>query len=207
MAATQPGHHAGKNKSTAASDQKGNPVTVNDSHQTPQETSTLVRWLMTSPRTYIFGGLLRHIVNPAVHPEFGDIDLITLDIELMDRLHDAFGYVFREVSRPGCSPRYFLAKSLNVSKPIQLVLMRSHAEAMQFTIEGPQYDIDRAAFSEGGFYFDPTIGEASIKHGINTKRARRVAGPRNMTHFANHRPQIELRHRLKLLQKGFAITE
>jgi len=182
-------------------------VILSDLDRTARETSRLVRWLMVSPRTYIFGGLLKHIVNPAVHPEFGDIDLIALDIETMDRLRDVFGYAFREVSKPGSSPRYYLAKSPKVSRPIQLILMRSHAEAMQFTIEGPQFQLDRAAFSEGRYYFDPVIGEAAIRHDINTKQARLVTAPRNLTHFAKHRQQIELRHRLKLLQKGFTIID
>lgn len=175
--------------------------------QSACETDRLVRWLKNSPRTYIFGGLLKHIINPAIHPAFGDIDLIALDFDVMNGLRDEFGYVFREVSKSGCSPRYYLAKSPKASKLIQLILMRSHAEAMQFAIEGPQYDIDRAAFSDGRYYFDPLIGEAAIRHGITTKSARLVIAPRNLSHFAKHRPQIELRHRLKLLHKGFTITD
>ncbi|MBA5606264.1 hypothetical protein H3H36_12960 [Duganella sp. FT3S] len=135
---------------------------LRNSDQPACETDRLVRWLKNSPRTYIFGGLLKHIINPAIHPAFGDIDLIALDMEVMNRLRDEFGYVFREVSKSGCSPRYYLAKSPKASKLIQLILMRSHAEAMQFAIEGPQYDIDRAAFSDGRYYFDPVIGEAAI---------------------------------------------
>ena len=162
---------------------------------------------MAVPSTYIFGGLLRHIINPTVHTEFGDIDLIALDTTTMNRLSDTFGYAFREVSRPGQFPRYFLAKSPLVPKPIQLILVRSHAEAMQFAIDGPQYDIDRVAFSEGRFYFDPVIGEVPIRHAISTKRASLVKGYRNLTHFAKYRPQVEQRHRLKLIQKGFEIIE
>jgi hypothetical protein len=85
--------------------------------------------------------------------------------------------------------------------------MRSHAEAMQFAVDGPQYDIDRIAFSEGSYYFDSVIGEASIRHAIDNKRASLVTGPRELSHFAKHRPQIEQRHRLKLIQKGFAIID
>lgn len=176
-------------------------------HRKPHELIVLVSWLMAAPRMYIFGGLLRHIINPIVHAEFGDIDLIALDTTTMNRLSDTFGYEFREVSRPGQFPRYFLAKSPLVPKSIQLILMRSHTEAMQFAIGGPQYDIDRIAFSEGLFHFDPIIGEVIIWHAINTKRASLVKGPRDLTHFAKNRPQIEQRHRLKLIQKGFAIIE
>lgn len=176
-------------------------------HRKAHDIVVLVRWLMAEPSTYIFGGLIRHIINPIVHNEFNDIDLIALDTATMDRLSESFGYLFREVSRPGQFPRYFLAKSPLTPKPIQLILMRSHAEAMQFAVDGPQYDTDRIALSENAYYFDPIIGEASIRHAINNKRASLVKGPRNMRHFAKHRSQIEQRHRLKLIQKGFAIIE
>lgn len=167
----------------------------------------LVSWLLAAPRTYIFGGLLRTLINPVVHADFGDIDLIGLDTALMDRINDTFGYVFREVSRPGQFPRYFLAKSARVSKPIQFVLMRTHAEAVQFAVDGPQYDIDRVMFGEGRYWCDETIGEAAIRHAINTKRASLVTGQRDLSHFAVHRPQIEQRHRLKLIQKRFVIID
>lgn len=87
--------------------------------------------------------------------------------------------------------------------------MRCHRHAMQFVIEGAQYDIDRAAYSNGRFHFDPAIGEEAIRTAITAKRATRTQGQRNMTHFAPHRQQIEQRHRLKLklMQKGFAIID
>lgn len=85
--------------------------------------------------------------------------------------------------------------------------MRSHAEAMQFAVDGPQYDTDRIALRENAYYFDPVIGEAPILHAINNKRASLVKGPRNMRYFAKRRLQIEQRHRLKLIQKGFVIIE
>lgn len=167
----------------------------------------MVSWLLAAPRTYIFGGLLRTLINPVVHADFGDIDLIGLDTALMDRINDTFGYVFKEVSRRGQFPRYFLAKSALVSKPIQLVLMRSHAEAVQFAVDGPQYDIDRVMYGEGRYWCDETIGEAAIRHAINTKRASLFTGQRDLCHFAIHRPQIEERHRLKLIQKRFVIID
>jgi hypothetical protein len=176
-------------------------------HPEVHDIADLVGWLMATPGTYIFGGLVRHIINPAVHAEFGDIDLIALTTATMTALGTMFGYLFREVSRPGQFPRYFLAKSPFLPKPIQLILMRSHAEAMQFAVDGPQYDIDRVAYSDGRFYFDQTIGEAAIRHAINVKRASQVKGPRDLRHFAKHRPQIEQRHRLKLIRKGFAIID
>lgn len=90
---------------------------------------------------------------------------------------------------------------------IQLVLMRSHVQAMQFAVEGPQYDIDRIAYSNGCFYFDNGIGEPVIRDAIKMKRASRVTAPRNLAYFAPYRPMIEQRHKLKLLRKGFTITD
>jgi len=169
------------------------------------ETGRLVRYLMRLPNVYIFGGLLKHIICPTIHPHFTDIDLIAIDRQALAPIQDDFGYMFRELPRIGNGPRYFIGKSHRTDKVIQLVLMRCHRHAIQFAIEGPQYDVDRAAFSNGQFYFDATIGVEAISNAVKTKKASRVTTPRNMTHFAPHRPQIEQRHKLKLLRKGFTI--
>lgn len=162
---------------------------------------------MNAPRTYIFGGLVRHIINAIGHPTWSDIDLITIDIDLLDRLRAEFGYVFREVSRPGSSPRYFLAKSARFTRTIQLILMQSHAQVMLF-INNAQYDIDRVAYGNQRFYFDPSIGgEDVIRQAINIKRATFIHGPRDMRLFSPNRQHIELRHRWKLIQKGFTIID
>lgn len=171
------------------------------------EAARLVRHLMHSPNLYIFGGLLKHIVCPTIHPHYTDIDLIAIDSEELGRIQDAFGYVFRALPKIGNGPRYFIGKSPRADKVIQLVLMRSHRHALQFAVEGPQYDIDRAAFSNDRFYCDAAIGETAIRDAIQAKRASRVTTPRNMTHFAPHRPLIEQRHKLKLLRKGFTIFD
>lgn len=180
---------------------------VNSNDPTRRQTALLVSYLMCTPNIYIFGGMLKHIVCPVTHPNFTDIDLIAIDVAELDRIQDAFAYVFRELPRIGTGPRYFIGKSQQSAKPIQLVLMRCHRHAMQFVIEGPQYDIDRAAYCNGRFYFDPAIGEEAIRAAITAKRATRKQGHRNMTHFAPHRQQIEQRHRLKLMRKGFAIID
>lgn len=166
-----------------------------------------MRWLMNAPRTYIFGGLLRRIINRTEHPTYRDIDLITIDIDLLDRLRAEFGYVFREVSRLGSSPRYFLAKSPRFTKTIQLILMKSHEQVMLF-INNAQYDIDRVAYGCQRLFFDPSIGgEDVIRQAINAKRATFIQGPRDMSLFSPNRQQIELRHRWKLIQKGFTIID
>jgi len=180
---------------------------MTSNYSTAWEVGRLVRYLMRAPNVYIFGGLLKHIACPAVHPDFTDIDLIATDSRELGRIQDAFDYVFRELPRIGNRPSYFIGKSQRTDKVIQLVLMRSHVEAMQFAVEGPQYDIDRAAFGNRRFYFDAVIGEEAIRHAIRTKRASRVTAPRNLTHYAPHRPQIEQRHKLKLMRKGFTVID
>jgi hypothetical protein len=180
---------------------------VTDKASRDAESARLLRYLMQAPNLYIFGGLLKHIICPTVHPDYTDLDLIAIDIGELDRIQDAFGYVFRELPRIGNGPRYFLGKSRGCDKVIQLILMRSHLHALQFAVEGPQYDVDRAVFSDGCFYFDDAIGEEAIRAAVKTRKASRVTAPRNMTHFAPHRPQIEQRHRLKLLHKGFTIID
>jgi hypothetical protein len=165
----------------------------------------LVRYLMQAPNIYIFGGLLKHIICPTVHPDYTDLDLIAIDMGELDRIRNDFGYVFRELPRIGNGPRYFIGKSGECDKIIQLILMRSHLHALQFAVEGPQYDVDRVVFSNGCFHFDSTIGEEAIRNAVKTRKASRVTALRNMAHFAPHRAQIEQRHRLKLLRKGFTI--
>lgn len=180
---------------------------MTSNYTTAWEAGRLVRYLMRAPNVYIFGGLLKHIVCPTAHPHFTDIDLIAIDCRELGRIQDAFDYVFRELPRIGAGPRYFIGKSRRTEKVIQLVLMRSHVQAIQFAIEGPQYDIDRAAFGNRRFYFDAAIGEEAIRHAIRTKRASRVTASRHLTHYAPHRPQIEQRHKLKLMRKGFTVID
>jgi hypothetical protein len=180
---------------------------MTSNYSTAWETGRLVRYLMRAPNVYIFGGLLKHIVSPAVHPDFTDIDLIATDSRELGRIQDAFDYVFRELPRIGDGPRYFIGKSRRTDKVIQLVLMHSHVQAMQFAVDGPQYDIDRAAFGNRRFYFDAALGEEAIKNAIRTKRASRVTASRDLAHYAPHRPQIEQRHKLKLIRKGFTVID
>lgn len=180
---------------------------MTSNYSTAWETGRLVRYLMRTPNVYIFGGLLKHIVCPAVHPDFTDIDLIVTDSRELGSIQDAFEYSFRELPRLTNRLRYFIGKSRRTDKTIQLVLMPTHIQAMQFAVEGPQYDIDRAAFGNRRFYFDAAIGEEAIRHAIRTKRATRVTASRNLTHYVQHRPQIEQRHKLKLMRKGFTVID
>lgn len=44
--------------------------------------------------------------------------------------------------------------------------MRCHRRAMQFVTEGSQYDIDRAAYGNGRFNFDPATGNVAAIDGL-----------------------------------------
>lgn len=176
-------------------------------HDIVQDNEGLARYLMGNPNVYLFGGIVKHLVNPRVHMEYGDIDVIALDAGVMKVLTKQFAFTFKDVSQSATSyPRYYLGKSTRAGKTIQLILMHSQSDALRF-ISNAQYDVDRIGYSNHQFYFDPMIGEDAIRHAINTKQVSTIKGPRNMDLFHIERPQIEQRHKVKLLRKGFTITE
>jgi hypothetical protein len=176
-------------------------------HDIVQDTERLANYLMTEPRAHLFGGFVKHLINPSVHPEFFDIDLIALDAEVMRILEDQFVYTFKDVSQSASTyPRYFLGKSRRAGKTIQLILMNSTADATKF-IAGAQYDADRVSFSAGQFHFDSTVGEQTIRHAINTKQVNLIVGDRDLSLFSINRSDVEQRHKIKLLRKGFIINE
>lgn len=166
----------------------------------------LLAWLTGTPGIYVFGGLVKHIINSAVHPCYTDIDVMATSPEVVAQLQESFGYKFREASKPGQNPRYLLGKSESCRKIIQLLLVRSDEEVDLF-INNAQYDIDRVSLSNHQLHFDPLIDSDAILQGITEKRARRVNDMRNMRLFAPHRHQIEQRHKLKLLRKGFTLID
>ncbi len=175
-------------------------------HEIVQDNAGLAHYLMGNPNIVLFGGMVKHLVNPTVHMEYGDIDLIALDADVIEALTERFGFTFRDVSQSASSfPRYFLAKSTRAGKTVQLILMHSQADALRF-IHNAQYDVDRIGYSNRRFHFD-AHGESATLHAINTKQVRTIKGPRNMGLFHIDRPLIEQRHRLKLVRKGFAIAE
>lgn len=163
--------------------------------------------LMHDPSVHLFGSAVKHMLSPAIHSEYGDIDLLTTDAAAMAQLQERFGYRFKEVSDSSASyPRYFLGKSDRAGKSIHLVLVTSAQEAQRFTFSA-QYDIDRVGFSNGSFQFDERVGEAAIRQAILTKHASHVEGSRDMTLFSTNRPSIEARHRIKLVRRGFSIHD
>ncbi|WP_228894834.1 hypothetical protein [Pseudoduganella aquatica] len=176
-------------------------------HDIVQDTERLASHLMNEPRAHLFGGFVKHLINPRVHPEFSDIDLIALDAEVMRILEDQFTYTFKDVSQSATSyPRYFLGKSTRAGKTIQVILMNANADATRF-IAGAQYDADRVSFNAGQFHFDGMVGEQTIRHAINTKQVNLIDGDRDLSLFSINRPAVERRHKIKLLRKGFIINE
>jgi hypothetical protein len=139
-------------------------------------------------------GLLHWLVSNPV----GDVDVIALDVKVMDDLRQHFGINFRKVTAPNTHVHYFIGKPQNANGMlIHLVLLRSHTQAICFVMNN-QYDVDRAMISNHRVYFDPAIGLDSICDAIRDKCATLVQGPRDMTHFAFNRPQVEQRHKLRL---------
>jgi hypothetical protein len=173
-------------------------------HEIVQDNAALAGFLLAHPDAYLFGGFVKHLIDPAVHLEYNDIDVIALNADVMDSLAEQFGFAFKEVSPEGAYPRYFMGKSVRAGKSIQLILMHSSADAKRF-IFNAQYGVDRVGFNKG-FFFDPLIGEDAIHEAIHRKVAQAVPGPRSMELFQPDRLQVEQRHKSKLIKKGFLIA-
>jgi hypothetical protein len=176
-------------------------------HELVRDGERLANYFMNEPHLHLFGGIVKHLINPSMHPEFSDIDLIALDAEVMRILAGNFAYTFKDVSESATSyPRYFLGKSNRAGKTIQLILMNTPADVVKF-IAGAQYDVDRVTFSNGHFDFDSIVGEQAIRHAINTKQAHLLDADRDVSLFSVNRPIVEQRHKIKLLRRGFTIND
>ena len=173
-------------------------------HAIVQDMAPLADFLMNHDDVFLFGGIVKHLMNPAVHLEYSDIDVVALKSEVMDDLVDKFDFSFRKILSDHSYPRYFLGKSLRAGKNIQLVLMDTEADAKRF-IFNSQYTVDRIYYRRG-FQFDPAIGNAEICNAINTKTATLVPGQRQKDLFHPSRDLIEQRHKSKLLKKGYAFA-
>jgi hypothetical protein len=173
-------------------------------HEIVQDNAALAGFLLAHPDAYLFGGFVKHLIDPDVHLEYNDIDVIVLNAGVMDSLSSQFGFAFKEVSPEGAYPRYFMGKSVRAGKSIQLILMHSAADAKRF-IFNAQYEVDRVGFNKG-FFFDPVVGEDAIHDAIRHKVAQAVPGTRSMELFQPDRLQVEQRHKSKLIKKGFLIA-
>jgi organic radical activating enzyme len=173
-------------------------------HEIVQDNAALTGFLMAHPDAYLFGGFVKHLIEPTVHLEYNDIDVIALNTGVMDALSGQFGFAFKEVSPEGAYPRYFVGKSARAGKSIQLILSNSAADVKRF-IFNAQYAVDRVGFNKG-FFFDPVIGEDAIHDAIRHKVAQTAPGTRCLELFQPDRLQVEQRHKSKLIKKGFLIA-
>ena len=173
-------------------------------HELVQDNQVLVEHLMAHPNILLFGGFVKHLIAPIAHMEYSDIDLIALNEEVMDELSSGFGYAFRETSSGADYPRYFQGRSGKAGKSLQVILLSSAEQARKF-IFSAQYTADRVGYCQG-FVFDPDTGEDVIRHAICTKKIQLASAPRSMELFHANRSQIERRHTMKLIKKGFSVT-
>jgi hypothetical protein len=170
-------------------------------HDIVQDNAVLAMHLMERSDVVIFGGFVKHLINPVVHLEYDDIDVIALHEDVMEELASSFSYVFKETSPPDAYPRYFMGKSSRAGKSIQVILLNSMEDARNFVF-GAQYTVDRVGYCQG-FVFDPDTGEAVVRNAINTKRIEVAGAARSKQLFHTNRGQIERRHTMKLFKKGF----
>lgn len=174
-------------------------------HTLIQDNANLASYLMSQADLVLFGGFVKHVINPVLH-DYDDIDLIALNYPALQKIERLFGYQFKEVSASTSYPRYFIGKSSKAGKTLQVILLNSKAEAMQF-VHHAQYDVDRVALSQGEFYFDQAVGEAAVRNAIATKHVRRIPSEKRFWLFHQDRVQIEKKHQIKLVKKGFSIIE
>ncbi|KQV44895.1 hypothetical protein ASD07_20350 [Duganella sp. Root336D2] len=172
-----------------------------------QDTERLAEYLMNEPNLHLFGGFAKHLINPRLHPDFADIDVIASSTDVIDNLERDFAFTFKDVSpSPASYPRYFTGKSTRAGKTIHLILVKFPSDTAKF-INAAQYDADRVSYSAGEYHFDSMIGETAIRHAINSKCVNRIGDDRDLSLFTINRPAIEQRHKIKLLRKGFTINE
>lgn len=173
-------------------------------HDIVQDNAALIGYLMNHPDAFLFGGFVKHLIDPLVHLEYSDIDIITTSMTVMDALSEQFAFTFKETSSDENYPRYFMGKSVRAGKSIQVILMNSASDARKFILNA-QYTVDRVGYN-CGLFFDPSVGETTIRQAIHTKSAMLVQGQRNMDLFYTDRQYIEQRHKSKLIKKGFVIA-
>lgn len=141
--------------------------------------------------------MVRHLVAPTIHTDYGDIDVSATSGSVIKELTSRFGYTFRENATSENDPRYFLGKSGRAGKPIQLILMRSQADALKF-IHNAQCGVDRIVHSNHQCGCDPQGEESATLNAIKPKRARLIPGGRDQSLFHPEQNLIEQKHQSKL---------
>lgn len=175
-------------------------------HDIIQDNAELLRFLLRRPDAFLFGGVAKHLAAPYLYPEYGDIDILVTSQQPQTVLEQEFGYVFKQTSPESAYPRYCLGRSKKAAKPIQLIRVASEEDAKRFIFSG-QYDVDRIGFNKHRFFCDPTLNADSVLQALKAKHATRWHESRDMQLFHESRPQIEQRHKMKLIRRGFHITE
>lgn len=167
----------------------------------------LLHWMIGTHGLYIYGGLLKRIVDPASTVPLGDVDVIALDTKVMKVMTERFGIVFRRVDTASTPTHYFIGKAgQSDSKIIHVALLRSHEQAMRYVMNN-QLDIDRLVLSNHQLFYDPKFELAALCNAIRMKRATRVQGTRDMTLFAKNRLQIERHYEVRLRRKGYTVID
>jgi hypothetical protein len=167
----------------------------------------LLHWMIGVHGLYIYGGLLKRIINPTSTIPLGDVDVIALDVKVMEVMTERFGIVFRRVNTVSTRTPYFIGKARHVdAKIVHVALLRSHEQAMRYVMNN-QLDIDRLALSNHYLFHDPNFDLSALCNAIREKRATRVQGARDMTLFAKNRPQIEHHYEVRLRRKGYTVLD
>jgi hypothetical protein len=167
----------------------------------------LLHWMMSVQGLYIYGGVLKRIIDPASIVPLGDVDVIALDASVMEVMTERFGIVFRRVGTTVTRMPYFTGKAgRGDGKVIHLALLRSHEQAMRYLMNN-QFDIDRLALSDHHLFCDPNLDLDEVCAAIRRKRATRIQGARDMTLFAKNRPQIEQHYEVRLRRKGYLVID
>ena len=179
-------------------------VTLADSERLPQG---LLHWMIGVHGLYIYGGMLKRIIDPASNVPLGDVDVIALDANVMNVMTELFGIIFRRVTTTITRTPYYIGKAGRADvKIIHLALLRSHQQAMRYVMNN-QLDIDRLALSNHHLFCDANFSLDAICNAIRRKRATRVQGTRDMTLFAKNRPQIEHHYEVRLRRKGYTVID
>ncbi|WP_296000044.1 hypothetical protein [Rugamonas sp.] len=179
-------------------------ATLAESERLPQG---LLHWMINVHGLYIYGGLLKRIIDETSSVPLGDVDVIALDAKVMQVMTERFGIVFRRVHTTSTHMHYFIGKAgRGNNKIIHLVLLRSHEQAMRYIMNN-QFNIDRLALSNHHIFFDPKCGLDAICNAIRAKRATRIQGARDMTLFAKNRQQIERHYSMRLRRKGYIVID
>jgi hypothetical protein len=177
-----------------------------DGYTLMQDNIGLREFLTSQPDLVLFGGFVKHLLQPAVHHHYADIDVIALNQGAMQRLENLFDYRFQEVSASTSYPRYFIGKPSKAGKTLQVILLRSMPDALAF-VHQAQFNGDRVALSNSQYYFDEAVGEKGIRQAISTKVMKRVPTEKRFWLFHADRERTENKHHFKLLKKGFRIVE